>query len=130
MELALDTSVIVELERGNQHCMNLIKKHLTEKSSPLVPFFSYFEFVAGMEGRPANRKAQALSFLNSMRFVPPTKRTAFHSLDLKRKYESTGEMFSIPDLMNASQAIENNLAFMTSDKQFLKIKELNTILVP
>ncbi|TAL51871.1 MAG: PIN domain-containing protein [Nanoarchaeota archaeon] len=130
MDIALDTSIIVEIERENQHCINLLNRCLDEKSRPIVPFFSYFEFMEGMGGRPTNRKAQAINFLKSMRFIPPSKKTARFSLDLKRKYEADGEVFSLPDLINAGQAIEHNLAFMTSDKQFLKIKELKTILVP
>ena len=49
MTLVLDTSIVIELERGNQETIKEIKKVLKEYASPpSITFITYFEFLQGI----------------------------------------------------------------------------------
>ena len=130
MTLTIDTSVLVKIEKGDQGVLEKIKnikEHDT--SSPCITFIAYFEFIQGINQRNPKNKEKALNLLNLFRFAAPTKLTASIMNDLKYKYEKLGKVFTLSDLLIASQCIENNLTLVTADKQFETIEELKKVIL-
>ena len=123
MTLIFDTSVLILLEKGIPETIEKLRI-IGESEKGSISFISYFEFIYGISKKSMKNMNNSHSFIQNFTFLTPTKNTAKIMVDLRKRYESQGVIFSLPDLMIASQAIENGLILLTSDKQFLKIKEL------
>jgi len=130
LSLLIDTSIIADIENENKKTISVLDElRKSHPGPPSIAFITYLEFIHGLrEKNPENRK-KSMSFIEFFRFVNPTKTTAIILSDLRHKYEKTGEMFTLADLMIASQSMENNMTLVTSDKQFHKISELKKVIV-
>jgi len=82
-----------------------------------------FEYLVGIQ-LWTKRKSEAMKFLENFNIINTTEKTAETMTSLKLKYDKAGLQFSLPDLIIASLAIENNMVLVTSDKDFQNIKEL------
>jgi len=130
MTLCLDTSILIDLERKNPKTLNSIKEQIIFHPKPAkIAFISYFEMLYGIENKNVKNKEKAASFLEEFEVLNTSKETAKILSSLKRKYEKKGLIFSLSDLLIASQAIENNLTLITKDKDFEKIEELQKIVL-
>jgi|SRR3989338_1609030 len=129
MILAFDTSILIEIERGNKEIVK--KLHELRKIYPmpvLLPFISYYEFLKGLKiGKPKNYN-ELMNFLRKFIFLQTTIITADILSDLKIKYQKKGEDIPLVDLLIASQIIENHALLVTRDKDFEKIEELKKII--
>ncbi len=130
MTLVIDTSVLVCLEKGKKDVINSMENmRKSHPAPPCITFMTYFEFLFGLNERKPANKNESVSFLETFRFLSPTKTTAAILSSLKYKYERLGKPVPLADLMIASQAIENNMTLITADKTFLEIEELQKIIL-
>jgi tRNA(fMet)-specific endonuclease VapC len=130
MSLVVDTSVLINIEKGKRDTIEKLEKLRSEQPGPpFVAFISYFEFIYGIRERNPKNKTRAIEFIELFDFLASTKTTARILSDLKHKYDKTGKVFSLSDLMIASQAIENNLILVTEDKKFKELQELNSVIL-
>lgn len=130
MTLAFDTSILIRLEKKDKNIADQISEIIKRDPAPAsIPFMSYFEFYRGVQAKSPRNKEKAILFLNKFRCVQTTKETAHILSDLKSTYDKAGKPFSLADLMIASQAIENNMTLVTTDKQFEDISELKKIIL-
>jgi len=130
MSLAFDTSILIGIERKDDIIIQKLKK--LSKIYPLpaqLPFMSYFEFLIGLKKRKPKKYSELMEFLNNFYTLQTTNKTAEILADLKIKYDSQGIALSLTDLMIASQAMENHLTLVTTDKDFEKIQELKKIVL-
>ncbi len=130
MTLALDTSIIIDIEKKDKEVLGKMRELIAAYPAPAsITFISYFEFMHGLQQKSPKNKEKALSFIEMFRFLEPTKRTAGILSDLKSKYEKLGKSFSLSDLMIASQAIENGMTLVTRDRHFQEIEELKKVIM-
>jgi len=130
MTLVLDTSIIIELERGDQETINEIKKVLKEYASPpSITFITYFEFLQGVIKRSPKNKEEAIAFLQKFAYVNITRKTAEILAELKTKYESKGLTLPLADFLIIAQVKEGNHLLITKDAHFKGIEEINKIIL-
>lgn len=130
MSLAIDTSILIPLEKGDKTItQRMVDLRKTYPSPPSITFINYFEFLCGIQERNPKNKSEALSFIELFSLLNTTKNTAIILSGLKAKYDKIGKSFSLSDLLIASQAIENNMTLVTKDKQFEEITELQKIML-
>ncbi len=123
--LILDTSIIIEIERGNKQVIakleELKKQH---KTPPKISFMTYFEFLEGISKKSDKNKEKALAFIELFETLQTTKNTVKNLVALRQKYE-----FPLPDLFIAAQTQENNAVLITKDKDFRGIAEIEKIIL-
>ena len=129
MTLALDTSILIELERRNPIIIKKMKEFSTlYPLPPYIPFISYYEFLRGLKIKGLKDYEKKLAFLNKFNILKTSKKTAEILADLRIKYDKLGITLSLADFLIVSQVIENNLILVTLDKDFETIEELDKII--
>ncbi|MDP4039373.1 MAG: type II toxin-antitoxin system VapC family toxin [Candidatus Pacearchaeota archaeon] len=125
MNLILDTSVLIEIERGNKKVVERLNElRNLYPAQPKISFMTYFEFLYGLRKRNVKNKEMSRGFLNLFEVIHTTSKTADFLVLLKDKYE-----LPLADLFIASQVMENAGILVTRDKDFGKIKETEKIFV-
>ena len=125
MNLVLDTSVLIELERGNKEIIGWLDKLRKIYPAPAkVSFITYFEFLYGLRDKSIKNKEKSEIFLNKFSVISTNKSTAEILVSLKRSYE-----LPLSDLLIAAQSIDSKGILITKDKDFELIKELDKVIV-
>ena len=120
MILILDTSILIELEKGNKEIIEKLDELRKTYPAPAkIAFISYFEFLYGLKDRSIKNKDKSIAFLEKFDVIQTTKKTADSLIGLKRKYE-----LPLADLLIAAQTIENDGLLVTKDKDFNIIQEV------
>ena len=129
MSVILDTSILIELQRGDQTVRREIQS-LSRRfpATPSITFLNVFEYLVGIRTL-TKRKAQAIKLLENFEVINTTAKTAEVMASLRSKYDKLGVVVSLSDLLIAGLAIENDMLLVTSDKDFEVIKELRIKLV-
>ena len=130
MTLVFDTSILVDIERGNENVIKRIEDlSKIYKAHVQITFISYYEFLRGLKIGKPKRYKELLEFINNFNVIKITKKTADILSDLRIKYDRLGISLSLADLLIASQVLENQLILVTKDKDFEQIKEINKIVL-
>ncbi len=130
MSLVFDTSVLIAIERGDKEAKNKLENlYKSYPSSPQLTFISFFEYLIGLKIRKSKSFQTNLIFLKKFNVLHTTNSSAEILSDLKIKYDKKGLALSLADLLSASIVMENNLVFVTKDKDFEKIEELKKIIL-
>ena len=130
MTLVFDTSVLIAIERGDKELMlKLEGLYHSYPSSPQITFTSLFEYLTGLKIIKNKYFQNNLTFFKKFNVLHTTDSSAEILSDLKIKYDKKGIALSLADLLSASIVIDNNLVFVTKDKDFEKIEELKKIIV-
>ncbi len=130
MNLILDTSILIEIERGNKELLTQLKKLKEDyPNSPRITFVSEFEFLLGINEKSIKNKEKAIRFLKTLSSLQTTKSTATLLANLKLTYQKKGMLLPLADLLIAALVIENNSTLLTKDKDFEPIEELKKILL-
>ncbi len=125
MNLILDTSIVIEIEKRNIEVIKKLKElRKLYPSPPKISFISYFEFLYGIRNKSIKNKEKSLIFLNNLEVLHTTNRTADILVLLKEKYE-----LSLADLFIASQVLEDKGILVTKDKDFSSISEIRKVLL-
>lgn len=119
MTLVLDSTIIIDLERGDKKVIESIEK-LKEKyqGSPIITFISYFEFFEGLLKKNPKNKEESLKFLNKFFYLDTTRKTAEILAELKTKYGKKRINLPLADLLIAAQVAENNLVLGNKRQSF------------
>lgn len=130
MTLFLDTAILINIERKNKELIKKIETLTQTDPAPAnIGLVNYFEFIHGLQKKSPQNREKSMAFVEKFPFLEATKNTAAILSDLKYKYDKLGKSFSLSDLIIASQAIENNMTLVTTDKQFEEIEELKKIVL-
>ena len=125
MNIVLDTSILIELERGNKQVFDRLDSLRKVYPAPArISFISYFEFLYGLRDKSVKNKDKYSIFLNKFGVIYTNKNTAQVLVDLKKSYE-----LPLSDLLIAAQVIDSRAILVTKDKDFEIIKELNKIII-
>jgi len=130
MILTLDSSILIDLEKGIQQTKEKIRKLAIIHPDPApISFMAYVELYTGMLEKKPKKFEKASMFLQQFPFLPLTKRTAEIMATFKKKYDERGISLSLADVLIASQVKEHNLLLVTKDKDFGKVEEINKIII-
>ncbi len=130
MNLIFDTSIIIEIERGNKNIIDEMRRLASlYLGKAQIPFMVYFEFYHGLHQRNLRNRELSLSFINKFEMLNITKRTAEILSDIRIECELDGKMVQLADLLIASQVIENNGVLVTKDSGFNNIERLKKIIL-
>ena len=125
MYLIFDTSILIELERGNREIIAKINEIRKIYPTPAkISFISYFEFLYGLKEKSEKNKEKALAFIEKFSILQTTKITTNNLVALKAKYE-----FPLADLLIAAQTMEESAILLTKDKDFEDIEEIDKIIL-
>ncbi len=130
MTLVMDTSILIDIERRKEETINKLNNLIKKYPSPAkITFINEFEFKFGLEKHEPKNKEKALVFLNNFSVIQTSKKTAGILAKLKYKYDRKGIVIPLADLLIASLVIENSMVLLTKDNDFLKIEELEKIVL-
>lgn len=119
--LIFDTSVIIDIERKDEHTKERLKEIKRKYESPgFLSFISYFELLEGIK-RQGLEESEARKFIENFKVLEATKKTARELADLKIETDDEGNRIPLADLLIAAQAKENDFVVITKDNHFKKI---------
>lgn len=130
MTLLLDTSILIGMQRKEKEIiekLNELKKIHFQPAS--ISFINYFEFYYGLIEKSIKNRQIMMDFINKFNCLKASSITAEILAELKNKYEKKGIVIGLADLIIASQAKENNMLLVSTDKTFEKIDEINKIIL-
>lgn len=128
MNYILDTAVLIDIAKGSERANSLERLDLSG-SRPFITLLTYSEYYAGFLSRTEREINACLDFLKKFDTVTITEDSAKIFSELRNNYKKKGISFGTMDLLNASIAIQENMTFITTDKQFEKIAELKKIVI-
>src|SRR3989344_1878917 len=124
MTLVFDSSIIIEIERGNKDIIEKLKElRKIHPTSPKISFMSYFEFLYGLRKKSPKNKIKSEELLQLFETIQTNNSTASFLVKLKDKYE-----LSLTDLFIASQVMENDYILVTKDRDFERIEEIDKVI--
>ncbi len=130
MELLLDTSILLALEKGDQEALaklNSLRASPADALSIASP--TYSEFYSGvLAKKPAAREA-ALEYLDSFELLNTGRGSSIILAGLRYRAKSSGRNLPIMDLMIASIAIDRGMTLVTRDRHFEGIEGLEVVVV-
>lgn len=127
----LDTSILVDLQRGNRKTIADLERLSRASDEPArISFMTYMEFLKGTERCSLERKAKLNEFLWDFPVLHTTNNTGLILAKLKFEYDNRGKKKSVNDLFIASQTIEHNLTLITKDQDFRDISEVKKVILP
>lgn len=130
MILALDSSLLIDLEKGNKETIQKLEKLRAIHQGPAyISLMSYFELYYGILNKIEKNREEAYIFLHKFPVLQTTTRTAEILAELKQKYEKRGIHFTLTDLFIASQVREHGLLLITKEKDFKAIEEIQKIVI-
>jgi len=124
MTLVFDSSIIIEIERGNKEIIEKLKElRKIHPAPPKISFMSYFEFLYGLRKKSPKNKIKSEELLQLFETIQTNNFTASFLVKLKDKYE-----LSLTDLFIASQVMENDYILVTKDRDFERIEEIDKVI--
>ena len=130
MNYLLDTTILIDMARGNDFVSRSIKSKLPlSQATPFITLLTYAEYYYGFVSGAPEEKGRCVSFLQSFDRLSLTEGSAAIFAELSYKYKKSGIAFSTMDMLNAAIAIEENMTLVTSDRFFEKINELKKIIL-
>lgn len=124
MNLIFDTSIIIEIERGNKEIIEKLEElRKMYPAPPRISFMTYFEFLYGLRKKSVKNKEKSRAFLELFEVIQTTNTTAEFLVMLKEKYG-----LSLTNLFITSQVMETNGVLVSKDKDFENIEEIEKII--
>lgn len=124
MNLIFDTSVLIELEKGNKEVIEKIGTLSKSYPAPAkISFISYFEFLSGLINKSQKNREEFTTFVNKFNVIQTSKKTAEILVKLKQNYE-----LPLADLIIAAHTLEMDGILVTKDKDFGMIKEIEKVI--
>lgn len=130
MAVILDTSVLIEIERGNKKVLKKLDdicKIYPEK--PYITQLTVSEFIYGTLNRSSTNQVQALNKLKQYNFLNTTVSSSILLAHLDSVLTKKGKKIPPFDIFIASLAIDNDMPLVTRDCHFKEISGLNLILI-
>ena len=130
MSFVLDTSVLIELRRGNTTVASLVKQ-LIKPDAPdaSITYPTFSEYYFGCLDASEIGQKDCLEFLSSFRHLTLTKGSAIQYAQLMYRYRKKGVTLGPVDTLIASITIDSGMTLITLDKGFTKIRELKKIVL-
>ena len=130
MNYIFDTSIIIDIRRGNSSLGKYLKQNLDlSGAKPHITLMTFSEYYFGAIPAGERGKSDCIEFLNIFDHLSISKNAAILFAELTYNYKKKGISFGTMDLLNASIAVDQNMIFVTRDKIFEEIRELKKIII-
>ncbi|MBI3032699.1 PIN domain-containing protein [Candidatus Woesearchaeota archaeon] len=130
MSLILDTSILIELECGNQKIINhvaALKKNDNDRF--FITIFTYAEYYFGVMKRNYKHRAECLNKLDQYLLLNTSKMTGILFCKIMYDLQEKGKPIPPFDVMIAALAIESDMELVTLDKDFQQITNLKKVIL-
>lgn len=114
----LDTCILIDVANGDRSVIKRLEEFARPGIRPAITTATYSEYYFGFLSRIPEDQNKCLEFLEEFTSLTLTKASARRLAELNFKYKKAGLTFSTMDLLNAAIAIEENMVFVTTDRQF------------
>lgn len=115
--LVVDTNIALYLLNGDKTLATLLnERHI------YISFISELELL-GYSGLSEKDKKQITVFLNQCQIIDINSRIKEKAIQLRKTYS-----LKLPDCIIGATALALDIPFITSDKEFNKVKELDIVL--
>lgn len=122
MSLLLDTTVLIDLSRGNQAAADFIDQQHENKQTLFVAIISAMELIVGCRNKNEVRQAQAL--LANFVLLPATPESSHLAYEWLLQYSKSHGLL-IPDALIAATAAVNQFVLVTDNiKDFAMLPDL------
>ena len=122
--ILLDSSALIELVDGSEKGLKI--KKVVEKDSAAISSISVNEVLITSEGK---ERELFEKIIKSMRILPFDAEASYKSIEIEKQLAKNGNMIGKLDIFIASICILNNIPIITLDKDYVRIKELEVILI-
>ncbi len=130
MGFILDTSVLIEVENGNEEVIQeIIRLKEAANVELLITIFNFCEFYYGILLKNEKYREKALSRLRQYALLQTTERSAQIFCELQSEMKRKGRGIAQFDLFIASLAIEFNHTLLTLDSDFEQVPKLKKIIL-
>ena len=121
MKALLDASVLIEWKKGNAEVAEIVDKIDDINISSLT----HFEFMVG-EDKP---NELSNTFFRDYPLLPFNSHDSTRAVSIYRALSGKGKMINIMDILIAGQAMNHGLTVVSTDPDFKRIKELDTVII-
>ena len=118
----LDSNIVVEVINGKNNRDAILRNLILAKSILACCGVTWTEIYAGMRDHERERTER---YLSSLEYLDITPQVAKHAGLLKRDLQRNGITLSLPDVMIAAVAIENNATLITLNTKHFPMPEIN-----
>ena len=123
MNLIFDTNIVIELTRGNQAVIDILKNQ-DMKIKPYITIINYSELLYGVLG--TKKEIDFKKFLeNNFSLLTITRKSAENFAKIKHELKDKGKIIPDLDIYIAAIALDIKAKVLTGDKHFTYIKGLN-----
>ncbi len=131
MSYIIDTSVLIEIERGNQQVIAQVSLLPFSPSTDLcLTVFNFCELYSGLLHKEERSREKALERLQEYRLLHTTKESAIIFSRLIHETRKKGITISHFDGFIAAIALEKGFTLITTDRDFQRIPSLKVHLIP
>ncbi|MBP1357646.1 MAG: type II toxin-antitoxin system VapC family toxin [Sulfolobus sp.] len=114
----LDSSVIIELLRGNEKIIREVEKLNERLNTTLINFY---EVVRGVKGK---KREKVINFFKEMDLYPLDLEASMRAIRIYDELKSKGAMINELDILIASISMVRNEILITLDQDFKQISYL------
>ncbi|MBI4146381.1 type II toxin-antitoxin system VapC family toxin [Candidatus Woesearchaeota archaeon] len=128
--IVLDTSVLIELERGNTVVKKIVQDLFEEHESfPCIAFPTFAEFLFGFLVKYPNEVQSALVNLQQYELLNTSSDSARLFAELRYLLQKRGVQLKPFDLLIAAITMDHGMMLVTCDKQFKDVPGLKVVLI-
>lgn len=122
--IALDTGVLIELERGNRKTLESLGEFKEKHPAPSLPFPVFSEYYYGYLKKGKKKASTALQRLELFDILHSTNESAALFSEIKRDLERSGSIIPDMDILIASLVLSHGAILLTYDRQFAAVESL------
>ena len=128
--IVLDTSVLIEIEHGNEKVRGQVAELAQQfQSVPTIAFPTFAEFLFGFLKKFPKRKELVMRELDQYELLNTSKASARLFAELRLWLEKKGVQMTPLDLLIAAITIDNERVLVTCDKRFQFVPGLRAIVL-
>lgn len=131
MKYVIDTSILIEIENGNQEIINAISElKRTPFSELYITIFTFCEYYYGAMEKSKENKEKVKQRLLQYEILNTSVESASHFCELFSLLKKKGKSLPQFDTFIAAIAIEHQGILITGDSDFAQISALKSIILP
>lgn len=122
MGVALDTSALIDVLRGNETVLRETDRLEQEGGQPVLSTVAMFEVLSGVEfTRSRLERTRLESLLSRVRIEPFDQDSARRAAELRAEFLRVGRSPGAPDVMIAGQALAGGHVLVTRDRNLASV---------
>ena len=129
MEVALDTNLLIEIEKNNKEVLDKIRHLDIMNLEIFITSPTYSEYYIGLLKLSAEKFNEGIERLDKYKVLNTSKNSSKLLAEIKHHLSKKGIMIPVFDLIIASIALDCKIPLITLDKHFKRVPDLNVILI-